>query len=172
MISLVDASGPDVRGECVSISCRNRETGGNDGEGKKTTKYYDDNENSGCSYALVRTPVSFFLYRLLTQFLAFPRPFLSSPFILPRTRDSCGPRLRLDLFFCRFSSSSVAATAGPLRPLLLLPPLETTYKLVAFQSPKSGRTSSRQAGLSRTRDLALSACTFLNDVPHADSARV
>lgn len=34
-------------------------------------------------------------------------------------------------------------------------------KLIAFQSLESGRTSSRWTGLSRTRDLAPSACTFL-----------
>jgi len=69
-------------------------------ERQKNDECYDDNENSGCSYALVRTLVSFSLYRLLTQFLAFPRPFLSGPFTLPCTRDSCGPQLRFDLFFC------------------------------------------------------------------------
>ena len=81
-----------MHGECVSISCRNRERERergrerererererdrrNDREERKT--YYDDNENSGCLYALVRTLVSFSLYRLLTQFLAFLRSFLS-----------------------------------------------------------------------------------------------
>jgi len=81
-------------------------------ERQKNDEYYDDNENSGCSYALVRTLVSFSLYRLLTQFLAFLRPFLSGPFTLPCTRDSCGPRLRLDLFFCCLSSSSAAAASS------------------------------------------------------------
>lgn len=114
-----------------------------------------------------------FLYCLLTQFLAFLRPFLSSPFILPCTRFLAA-RLRLG-----FSSPAaflllllLLLLLPPLHTLLLLPLLEATYRLVAFQSPKSGRTSSRQAGLSRTRDLVLSACTFLNDVPCADSARV
>ena len=103
-----------MHGECVSISCRNRER---ERERERKRERRNGKEERKMStttimriqvahtHSYIRTLVSLSLYRLLTQFLAFLRPFLSlyfasyAQFLQPTT--SLRPLLLLLLlFFC------------------------------------------------------------------------
>jgi len=112
----------------------------------KTYDYRDDNENPDCSYALVRPPRPL-LSAFTTQFLAaassLRRPFLrfalifSFLFLLLFVVVVVVVVLVLVVLLL-FSST---ASASPF--ILLSSSLPLLSGLVAFQSPESGRTSSR-----------------------------
>lgn len=137
---------------------------------QKDDEYYDDNENSGCSYALVRTPVSFFLYRLLTQFLAFPRPFLSIVplFCLVRAIPAAHD-------FASTSSSAASPLLLLLRPpgrfvlfsFCLLSRLRTSSlhsRARRVEGPRQGKPVSRVRVISLCRH-ARSSMTFRTRTP-------
>lgn len=151
--------GPTCAGECVSISCRNSEAR-TTGEDRTTERRQPRRRRPRTimriqvarthSYA---SPFSFFLCLcfslsieascLLTQFLAFLRPLRRLYFILRERilRPSTSPRPLLLLFL--LASLLLLLLALLFLRLLLLPLLEAMYRLVAFQSLESGRTSSR-----------------------------
>lgn len=159
-----------TRGECAFLfpTGTRRDTGTRQKGGKTERRRDDDdrhdgNENPGCPYALVRTIRS----RLPSAPLSRPRSFFLPFNLIPRFSTVRSSRFirfipfRIGARFLQLHDSSRSLLLlrlrlfllppPPFRPLLLLlllplssPLLEaSTYRLVAFQSPESGRTSSR-----------------------------
>lgn len=146
--------GPRCPGQCVSISCPEQRDEGRENDGEKTER--------GLLRPSTATTITTIMRIQVVRVRSWPRLFLPAPPFnpIPRFPTSllcpllsvfcvspwCARFLRfhLDFFLCSFYLSSFFCFFFcSCRCLFILSSFCPFSRLVAFQSPESGRTSSR-----------------------------